>query len=506
MTTDTPANRLVAFLRRYPGRVALLSGALTTFAFAPFSLYPLAVLGPAILFLLLPQQAGFRLGYLFGLGLLGSGVSWLYVSIAQFGNLGVVAPVMITLLFITFIALLYGLAGWLCQRLGRAEMRLNLLFIYPAVWGLVEWLRDWFLTGFPWLSLGYSQIDGPLAGYAPLLGVYGVSWLVALSAGMLLLLLIGSRHERGLALAGLVLIWALGGLLDNLRWTTPKGEPIRVALVQGNIPQKIKWEPDQLLPTLKLFSGLTEQHLDADLVIWPETAVPSLYSMVKEGFIDPLQSMLAKGETELVFGVVVADKERDGYFNAMLSVGTRQDSYFKRHLVPFTEYLPLKWLFDPVVQFFTIPMSNFSAGTAERPLLKVGPHLAGLSICYEDAFGREMIEALPMAEFLINASNDAWFGDSLAPHQHLEIARMRARESGRYLLRSTNTGISAIISPEGGLVAVSPLFARHVLRGEIRSRQGMTFYSVVGNHAIVLVLIIMLAVGRLLRTGREPES
>lgn len=498
---ETSPNRPATAWLRYSGLTAFLSGALTTLAFAPFSIFPLAVLGPAILFWLLLQQPGFRLGYLFGLGLMGSGVSWLFVSIEQFGSLGTLVPALITLVFIAFVALLFGLAGWLCQHLGARLPLYNLLLIYPAVWGLVEWLRSWILTGFPWLSLGYSQIDTPLAGYAPLLGVFGVSWAVVFSAGLLVMLLKGSSHIRPACLAGLILLWGLGGLLCTLEWTTSRGEPIKVALIQGNIPQKIKWNSEQLLPTLNLFSDLTLQHKDADLIIWPETAVPSLFSTLERDFFEPLELLLQESKTELLLGVVLLDKDKKGYHNAMVSLGSSRGAYTKQHLVPFTEFLPLEPLFGPFVKYFSIPMSNFTLKKDWQPTLKVGNHFVGLSICYEDAFGGEMIRALPTAEFLVNTSNDAWFGDSLAPHQHLEIARMRALEAGRYLLRGTNTGISAIIGPRGEIVKRSPLLKQHVLRGEVEPLFGMTPYAMFGNWAVVLLLLCSLGVGFLFRRG-----
>jgi apolipoprotein N-acyltransferase len=343
---------------------------------------------------------------MYGLGLMGSGVSWLHVSIAQFGDLGWLFPLVITLGFIILMALYYACLGWLARRFRTARHQ-SLILLYPSLWVLVEWLRGWFLTGFPWLQIGYSQIDSPLAGYGPLVGVLGISWLVLVTVGLLLSLTAPGRIRIGY-LSAVILIWLVGWLGTRVDWGHPIGEPIKVALIQGNIPQAEKWLPEQLLPSLVLYANKTKENFDRDLIIWPETAVSAFQFQVDEAFIQPLESTVKKHETHLVFGVVQMDQERKHYFNAMVALGNEErDHYYKRHLVPFTEYLPFKGVLWPLVDLFTIPMSDFSIKQELKPLMRVGDYLAGLSICYEDAFGSEMIEALPQAAYLINASNDA---------------------------------------------------------------------------------------------------
>jgi apolipoprotein N-acyltransferase len=475
---------------RYPGLSALVAGAVTTLAYAPFNLWVMALAGPAVLFILWLEQPhlSVKTGFIYGLGLMGSGVSWLHVSIAQFGDLGWLFPLVITLVFIILMALYYAGLGWMAGRF-HTTRRLSLILLYPSLWVLIEWLRGWFFTGFPWLQIGYSQIDSPLAGYGPLLGVLGISWLVLITVGLLLLLTAPGRIRIGY-LSAVIVIWLIGWLGTRVDWGHPIGEPIKVALIQGNIPQAEKWLPEQLLPSLVLYANKTKENFDRDLIIWPETAVSAFQFQVDEAFIQPLESTVKKHETHLVFGVVQMDQERKHYFNAMVALGNEErDHYYKRHLVPFTEYLPFKGVLWPLVDLFTIPMSDFSIKQELKPLMRVGDYLAGLSICYEDAFGSEMIEALPQAAYLINASNDAWFGKSLAPHQHLQIARMRALETGRYLLRSTNTGISAIIGPDGNILKASPLLEVDVLKGEILPLEGETPYARFGNIAVLMLLL-----------------
>jgi apolipoprotein N-acyltransferase len=487
-------NGIMPLFTYAPWIVALLAGGLTTLAFAPFNVWVMGLLGPLLLFLVWHQGKGpsFQSGFAYGVGLLGSGVSWLYISVAQFGDLGWFFPLLLTIGFILFIALYYGLLGWVASRFSGIPPVSKSILIYPSLWVLMEWFRGWFLTGFPWLQLGYSQIDTPLAGYAPLFGVLGVTWTVVLSVGLLSLLLLG-RGRKSWSIAGLVLIWLGGWMAAQVEWSNASGEPLTVALVQGNIPQAQKWAPEQLAPSLVLYANLSRENYDRDLIVWPETAVSAFQFQVEEAFIQPLEKTVRRHGTNLVFGVVQMDEDRHYYYNALVALGNEQrDRYYKGHLVPFTEYLPLKSILWPLVDLFTIPMSDFSARTEEKPLMKIGNHSVGMSICYEDAFGNEMIEALPEAAYLLNVSNDAWFGDSLAPHQHLQIARMRALETGRYLLRSTNTGISAIIGPDGKPLAQSPLLSVNVLQGEILPMSGQTPYARFGN-LLVLALVLILA-------------
>ena len=481
--------------------LAFLAGAAGVLAFAPFSQGWIAPLSLAVLFWLWQEAApsrAFLLGWAWGVGFMGFGVFWLHHSIAQFGGVNLPLAVLITLLFAVSLALFYGLAGWLANRFIAPGWRR--LLAYPALWVLLEWARSWLFTGFTWLSLGYSQIDTPLAGYAPLLGVYGVGLLVALSASLLL------RGRWWLVL--LPLLWAGGWLLQQQQWSRPDGEPIAVALVQPNIPQAIKWRPEQFQPTLSLLMELTRQSAGAKLVIWPETAVPAFSDRVETSVLEPLHRLFSREERTLLLGIAVREEE-SRYHNALLSLGSSgRARYYKRHLVPFGEYMPLKPLLGPLIEVLAIPMSDFTPGAEGKPLIELAGHPAGASICYEDTFGNEVARALPQAAFLVNVSNDAWFGDSLAPHQHLEMARMRALETGRWMLRATNTGISAIIDERGRVQARLPQFQRGVVQGLVEPRQGATPYSRWPDWpAVLLALLMLLAAGLQRRAdGGAPSS
>ena len=470
--------------------VAFAAGAATVLAFAPFGQGWASFPAVALLFALWQRASprnAFWLGWSWGIGLMGFGVFWLHNSIAQFGGLNLPLAMAITLLFAVALALFYGMAGWLANRL-MPPGRTRLLLGYPAIWVLLEWLRSWLFTGFTWLSLGYSQIDTPLAGFAPLLGVYGLGLLVTVGAALLV------EWRSGWVLLLPVVLLAGWGLQQHT-WSRPAGPAFPVALVQPNIPQALKWRPEQFEPTLELLMSLSREHPEAELVIWPETAIPAFADQVESAVLDPLHRLFGREGRTLLLGIAV--REPDGrYFNAMIKLGASgRGRYFKRHLVPFGEYMPLKPLLRPLIDLLAIPMSEFSAAEEGKPLLELDGYPAGISICYEDTFGGEVARALPEAAFLVNASNDAWFGDSLAPHQHLEMARMRALETGRYLLRATNTGISGIIDERGRITEQLGQFRKGVVAGEVEPRQGTTPYARWPDWPVVLLALLMLGLG-----------
>lgn len=480
--------------------IAFASGVLTVLAFAPFDYYFLAYLSVSILFYLwlneTPRQAA-KIGYFFGLGLLAVGTFWLHVSIDKFGGVPYPLAVLLALIFAALMSLFYALAGWLSSSLTlryKASLLVHLLLIFPAVWTQLEVARAYFLSGFPWLSLGYSQIDTPVAMLAPVAGVFGISWFMALICGALVLLAKGHLKQRMASLTVLVAASFAVFLSVSFEWSESKGKKLTVSIIQGNVPQEIKWQPAYFESSIDLYQTLSFEQ-PADIVIWPETAIPGFYQNVEGRVINPLKKRLAASNMQLVTGIPYRADDY-GYFNSMVSLGAVEDRYDKRHLVPFGEYAPLDFILRPLVDYFQIPMSDFRPGQSDKPLLKIGEHQAGVSICYEDAFGNETAQALPEADYLVNISNDAWFGDSLAPHQHMQIARMRAVETSRYLLRATNTGISAIIDHQGKVLSISPQDKVAVVRGMVEPRQGLTLYAQLKDGLILLL-------GLLVVTGLE---
>ncbi|MFP4079746.1 MAG: apolipoprotein N-acyltransferase [Ectothiorhodospira sp.] len=467
---------------------ALLAGAVTVLAFAPFGWRPLAILGPALLFLLWagapPKQAGLR-GYAFGAGFFGAGVYWVYYSLHLFGSAIAPLAALITAGFVLFLALFPALLGWLAARLRPGLPRpLWLMGLVPALWVLLEWIRGWFLTGFPWLRLGTAQLDTPLAGYLPLLGELGGSAVAAILAGALAWVLVDGR--RGVTALAVILLLGLGGFgLGQMDWTRPTGPALTASLLQGNVSQEDKIDPAKLPLSMDLYRRLSLEAAGSDLIVWPETAVPAFYDQLQAPLLDPLARDLAEQGSDLVIGVFTHDPQTGEMYNSIARVGGADPAFYhKRRRVPFGEYLPLRGLLAWLDAYIQLPMADLSRGHGGWTLQAAGITL-GPSICYEDAFGAQMIRALPGARLLVNVTNDAWFGDSIAPHQHLEIARVRSAETGRPMLRATNTGVSAVIGHRGEVLARSPQFTTHVLTTQVQPREGATPYAIWGDGPVV---------------------
>ncbi len=485
--------------------LALVAGLLLPFAFAPYDFPLLAVLAPAVLFYswegCTPRRAGFR-GWLFGLGLFGGGVFWIRVSFT-FSAVDPLVASLLTAGFVAIMALYPALLGALLGTLSTSLARpLRLLVLWPAAWVLMEWLRGYLFTGFSWLQLGYSQIDTPLAGWAPVLGVFGLGWMIALTAGVLLLCL--SRRPPLLPVVLVILLWGGGAGLQSMRWSHASAPELSVALVQGNIPQQQKWLPQMRAPILERYVGASRANSDARLIIWPETALPGFAHRYAD-FLAGLGVEMQAQNTEILLGLPVWQREGKRNLNAATVMGGGTDFYYKRHLVPFGEFLPMADLLRPILRRLGAPLPDFSSGPDQPPLLAIAGMQAAILICYEVAFARDVLSALPAAAFLVNISNDAWFGNSIGPHQHLQMARMRALESGRYLLRATNTGISAVVSPSGKVLARSPQFEFHVLRASLIPMAGATPYVRIGNAPILIAALglSLLATGWRLRDRRE---
>lgn len=479
---------LLARQRAVRYAVGAVIGAVGVLSFAPFDLFWLA---PAVwlgLFVLLraadnTRQAALS-GLAFGLGFFLAGVSWVYVSLAVFGGMPWWLAAIAAFLFCAVMALFPMLAGALFKRWQPREIWRQAL-LFAVVIAAADWLRSWILTGFPWLTVGYSQSPpSPLAGFAPLLGVHGLSLLVALSGALLI------RWRIGLVF--LAVLTASGFLLRQVPWTTPEGEPITVALVQGNIPQEMKFEPAAFAHTLKLYYALVAEN-PAQLTILPETALPAFVDQLPADYLESLKEMARHQGGDLIVGTLTGDLRH--YWNSAISLGNSpMQIYSKSHLVPFGEMIPpgFSWFLE-VAQ---IPLSSFSRGPDIQPPLAVAGRRVAINICYEDVFGEEIIRALPQAGILANLSNTAWFGHSLAQPQHLQIARMRAAETGRPMLRATNTGMTAIIEAGGELQAVLPAFTTGVLKGKIRAYQGMTPYARWGNHLFLGLLLVLLGLSQ----------
>ena len=398
--TNRPAIKLLA---------TFALGAIAVLGYAPFYFYPITIISLAGLFYYLQNSNTARqaawLGYAFGLGFFSAGVSWIYVSLHDFGGMPFIMATLATFSFCAFLALFHAAATYLAKKSGY------LLLTVPLFWVLSEWLRSWIFTGFPWLNVGYSQVPySPLAGFAPLFGVYGVSLLAAFIASLLVVWFrssaVANKTMRTKIVVVVVVIWVAGSLLKFVQWTTPVGAPISVALLQGNIPQDMKWQPEVAQQTLSQYLKMVNGS-SAQLTVLPETALPVLINQLSPEYLGQLKAHGQKNAGDVLVGAV--EFENDQYYNSMLSFGSAPThTYRKSHLVPFGEFIPLKgfigWIYRDWLQ---MPLSDLSRGSAtQKPLAIAGQHIA-VNICYEDAFGEEIIRQLPEATLLINASNMA---------------------------------------------------------------------------------------------------
>ena len=459
-------------------------------AFAPLGFFPLALLTFGLLahFWIgaTPRQA-FWSGYAFGLGLFGAGVSWVYVSLHTFGAMPLPLAALATFLFCAFLALFPAVAGWLQARI-PAQAAVRACLLIPAAWTLIEWLRSWIFTGFPWLSVGYASVGWPLQGYAPLLGVFGLSFMTVSLGGMAWLLF---QRQRLLVFATtFIAIIVAGQALRHVHWTEPAGEPVSAALLQGNIEQDLKFRPERYTAILTTYVRLAEG-AHTKLIVFPETSIPRFLDRIEPEFLEQLAGVARRNGGDLLLGVPYRSRSGE-YFNSVISLGSSPpQAYHKSHLVPFGEFIPPG--FGWVLGVLQVPLSDFSRGGHDQaPIAAAGQRVA-VNVCYEDAFGDEIARRVREATILVNVSNVAWFGDSLAPAQHLQIARLRAVETGRMHLAATNTGITAAIDRDGRVLARLPQYTEGRLEVSAQGYAGATPYASYADWPVVIVSLLVLA-------------
>jgi apolipoprotein N-acyltransferase len=495
--------------------VAFVLGAVGVAGYAPFYLYPVAIFTLAVLFHFWSgagcARAAAAIGFAYGAGLFLAGVSWVYVSLHDFGAMPAAAAAAVTLLFCAFLALFPAAVGYACVRPPRLPAAARWGLLAPAAWTVSEWVRSWLFTGFPWLALGYSQVpSSPLAGYAPVLGIHGVTLATALSAGLAVVLWqrLTGNDERGTTNAErarfrwqlvvhhssfvILALWAAGFGLKQVAWTEPVGAPVTVSLLQGNVPQDLKWREDRVVGTLQTYASLATAS-SSRLIVLPETALPLFLDQVPPDYLDALAAHARANGGDILIGV--PERLRGGaYFNSVVSLGASPgQTYRKSHLVPFGEFIPLRPLLGGIVGALAIPLQDFSRGAGDqRPLAVAGQRVA-VNICYEDAFGEEIIRQLPEATLLVNVSNVAWFGRSIAPAQHLQISQARALETGRVMLRATNTGVTAVIGPDGAVIEAAPQFTTAAVTRSVQGYGGATPYVRWGNSAALVTCLLLLA-------------
>ena len=463
--------------------LSFLAGAILVFAYAPFSLWwlPFIVLPLWFINISRIEEKGLKKesakqGFLFGFGWFCSGVSWVHVAIDEFGGMPLIASLGLMLLLCAYLAIYPALACYLSSLLSRRKA-IN-LWVFPFVWFCTEYLRGTVLTGFPWLSFGYSQIDGPLAALAPAIGEVGITFALILICICIAKLI---QRSETLVSAGLLTAALIGILsLQNAQWVQPTGKTVKIALVQGNIEQSLKWQPEQEWPTMLKYLDLSRVNYDADILIWPESAVPVLEPTAQD-YLDMVNRSAALNDSAIITGIQNYNIDTKEYFNGLIVTGKKYEDdvdgsydynspnrYYKNHLLPIGEFVPFQEILRPIAPFFNLPMSSFSRGDYVQPnLVAKGVHFLPL-ICFEIAFpGQLAANFTSETDIILTVSNDAWFGDSHGPHQHLEIARMRALEFGRPVVRATNNGVTAVIDHNGNVIGEIPQFEEGVLKVDV---------------------------------------
>jgi apolipoprotein N-acyltransferase len=479
--------------------LSVLAGAALPLAFAPYEQLWLAPVSYAVLLYLwrdaAPQRA-LGLGLAYGCASFGIGTYWTFIAVRIIGQAPVFVGVALTAGLTVVLAAFVALAGFVAARFFRTRGAVAWLVTLPALFVLTEWLRGWMFTGFGWLAAGYSQTDSWLMGYAPLAGVHAMSWAVLVTAGALLTFWLGGNRERAVAAAVVAAVW-LGGLaLRGQEFTERRERPLEVALAQGAIAQTNKYEPEQLLPTLQLYVELTRQSAGADLVVWPEAAIPVLIEDVPD-YVEGVRDLAERQGSTLLLGALrlpPGTQSRETFQNILIALTDEPQVYVKRHLVPFGEFYPVPDFVREWMKLMNLPTGDAIPGAGDQPPLDAAGERVAIMICYEDVFGAEQLHYLPEATLLVNVSNDAWFGDSFAAPQHLQIARVRAAEVGRYMLRATNTGVTAVIDAHGELVETLPRFHAGLLRQTVHGYTGSTPYARVGNYLVVSLALLALLV------------
>ncbi|MBV8659434.1 MAG: apolipoprotein N-acyltransferase [Burkholderiales bacterium] len=478
-----------------------LIGALTLFSFAPFHFWPFACVSLALAFGMIevaptPARAA-RVAWAYGLGYFAANIHWIYIALYDYGGMPAPLAVAAVLLLAAFLALYPALVAYAGRRIAGESRAVLLIVTLPACWLLSEWLRSWVFTGFPWASIGYSQVPGgPLAGWFPIIGVYGVGGLVAAFSGVLTWLM-GRRIDR--RAAGVVLVAVAVGLsgypLARIDWTHPVGKPLHVALAQGAIPQNQKWSTEDLIYNLRVYYRLIDE-AQGDLIVLPETAFPIFLHDVPDDYMDAILDQAKRKHAAMIVGVPREDGDDSHYFNAaVLLTDPAQPANYKAHLVPFGEYVPVRpvlgWVYRQVLH---MPLDDFTAGASRQTPLKVADQRIAANICYEDVFGEELIPNARQATILLNLSNLAWFDGSLALAQHGQIAQARSLETGRPSLLATNSGTTAIVDAKGRYRAKLPERVQADLTGVVQGYDGLTPYLRWGNAAALTMAAVALAV------------
>ncbi len=501
--------------------VVCVSGALMPLAYTPFAYSYVALPCLAMLFLVLqrttsPCMASW-MGFIFGFSQFAVGLSWIHISIDNFGGLPLPVSLLLMLLLCSYLSLYPALAGWIWYRLGSEKPAWLSALLFPAIWLLSEYLRGTLLTGFPWLAIGYSQVYSPLFSWAPFFGVQGIAWWTLISAVCLSQLI--DIKQLKWALPTLLVVAAATYFASQQQQVNATGKTAKVALVQGNISQIIKWDPEQQWPTMSQYQDMSRPYYGYDLIIWPEAAIPAV-ELATQDFLYNLDAAVSWQGSALITGIIDYRPDSQQYFNDLIVLGRQNpdeergqyyynhpNRYSKHHLVPIGEFVPFQQLLRPLAPLFNLPMSSFSRGDYIQPNLVANGWTITPAICFEILFPEQVrLNTHEDTDFILTVSNDGWFGDSIGPHQHLEIAQMRAKELGRPVLRDTNNGITAVIDADGSIQKRLPQFEQAVLATEVSQYRGITRFAYWGHWPVVICCGLSLLLGLLWRRKKPAAA
>lgn len=480
----------------------LLSGAAITLSFAPFNIWPISLLSLTVFALVLKEQSlanCLKRSFVFGLGLYLGGVHWVFVSVHNFGGASVLLASLIVLIFALFMALVFALPFYILGKWFR-DHPLNLIIVLPACWLLGEWMRSWLLTGFPWLYLGYGHLDTWLSGWAAIGGVMSISFIIGLSAAVLAETILWLKKESSLSNTSLISavvtafgLWIVGFFLQSIVWAKPDTTPIRVAMVQPNLSQDIKlnWSEESVYQSLDQLKEQSKELWKNDWVIWPEAAIPTALTFhTALPFLEEVNAIASDNQAALFTGVIYDDADKNKYYNSIVGLGSGYGFYHKRRLVPFGEYVPLEDQLRGLIEFFNLPTSFIHLGPSEQHgLIAKGIRITP-AICYEIVYPDLIAQSAKETQVLLNINNLGWFLDSIQSKQFMQMAQMRALETGRYLVYNTNNGPSAIVDNKGKVLAQSHAFQAETLTGTIYPVKDWTPFMIIGSWPLVALLSV----------------
>ncbi len=499
--------------------IALISGASITLSFAPFNIWPVAIVGLVALALLLKEQSIKTIllrSFVFGVGFYSAGIHWIYVSIHNFGGASPLFAGFLVLLFACFMALVFSIPFYVFGR-WFSHSRFSLIIALPALWLLGEWMRTWLLTGFPWLYLGYAHLDSFLAGWAPLAGVMGISFITVLTAGLIAEWIWHYKNESAnktllvIATGCGVSLWGCGAIFKTITWAEPDATPIKIGMVQPNVDQstKLSFDENSTITALNQLRDLSSDLWNNDWVVWPEAAIPTTLTYQEAlPFLEEMNSKAAEHDAALFTGVIFADHKERKYYNSIAGLGQGYGFYHKRRLVPFGEYVPLENQLRGLIEFFNLPTSFIHLGPQDQHgLIAKGVRITP-AICYEIVYPDLIAHAAKETQVLLNVNNLGWFLDSIQSKQFMQMAQMRALETGRYLVYSTNNGPSAIIDNHGKIISQSKSFTAQTFTGEIHAVKDWTPFMIYGSGPLVIfaaLLLLGISIPRLLQQESKQE-